>query len=405
MINKNVYILYPAGYHGTYLKWAIESSDQDSRKTTVLNPINKSSSYKFGAVGTAHANIKIPTHQGFDAHQRWMILNRPSNFKVYTINTTTDSVIHDTANLLFEDATGIVILLHNNNDPAVDSYGKINCITKWPSYIDCVFKSGVFHNDPSITSYIDSLLDNNFDASCCSGNREFRNFLVVHNHVLGSQEKIKFEDLQCQVDIYHNWFKSRNFRQPHEVNHQTYIADVGDISDRVFQINCKSIADKDFLDIFVNLMFKTEISDEWDSTVLENIHQDYIDVQPNLQWFKSLDYWEKTGQLDNYLTSHAVIEAEIIRRIFEKSNIHSYTYSDRSKWLNFYADVCDPTWPPAPATEEGLYNLPKHIQDEIKNKFNYQPIVNGPPISAILHLDWKNKSLVEINQVFQWSRS
>jgi len=401
MINKNVYILYPAGYHGSYLKWAIESSDLDSRKNTVLDPINKDSSYKFGGSGTAHANIRVPTHQSFISHQRWVILNQPTRPNVYVIYTTSGDVINCMVDLLFEDPSGIIISLHNDNNANIDSYGKINCVTKWPTYIDSVFKS-VARNDLTIKSAAENFLKNGFDASQCSDNRKFRNFLVNHSTVLGSQEKINFENLQYQIDIVQDWFLARNFTQPHEVNSSTYIPKIDNVKERIFQINCKEIPDAKFLNIFNDLMIKSEISDNWDLSSLQNIHHSYVNVQPNLQWFESVSCWEDSGRLDDYLTSHVVIESEIIQRIFKKSNIPTFNHFEQARWLTFYANVCDPSWwPAAPATELGFYNLPKCIQDEIKYKFNYQLKCNNPPVDAILNLNWEDASLSEINKVFQ----
>lgn len=402
MINKNVYILYPAGYHGSYLKWAIESSDLDSRKTTVSDPINKNSSFKFGGAGTAHINARVPTHQGFEAHQRWVILNRPTEPKVYVFYTTTADVIRCIVNLLFEDPSGIILYLHNNDDADVDSYGKINCITKWPAYIDSVFKS-VIRENLAMKTAAEPFVKNGFDAIQCSDNREFRNFLVDHNTVLGSQKKLNFENLQYQIDIVQDWFRARNFTQPHEVNDLTYISKIDNVAERIFQINCREIPDSKFLNIFNDLMIKSEISDNWDLNLLQNVHDEYINTQPNLQWFESVSRWEETGQLDDYLTSHVVIESEIIQRIFKKSNISTFNFYDQARWLIFYANVCGSSWPPAPSTELGFYSLPQHVQDEIKYKFNYQLRHDNPPIDAILNLNWKHMSLSEINEVFQSS--
>lgn len=408
MINKNVYILYPAGYHGTYVKWAIESSDVDSSKITVLNPINKNTTNKFGGAGTAHLNVKIPTHQSFENHQRWMILNRPDCPKIYAINSgtncksKTESSIQSITNLLFQDKTGIAIVIHNNNDPAIESYGKINCVTKWPAYMDTVFKS-----DTSYTAEIKTaaaqFLANGFKTIECANDQKFRNFLVKNAGVLGTQKKINIDDLKHHIDIHANWYAARNYAQPHEVNEETYISNIDNIDQRVFQINCKDIPGAQFLDIFKNIMQSSGISDNWSTKNLQNVHQEYIAAQSNLQWFDSLQRWESTGKLCSYLTSHSVIESEMISYILKKSNILDYTYEDRARWLTFYSDVSGPDWPPAPANDSGIYDLPTWVQDEIKNKFNYQPMVNGIPIQEIDKLDWETMSLVDINAVFQAS--
>jgi hypothetical protein len=201
--------------------------------------------------------------------------------------------------------------------------------------------------------------------------------------ILHEDKKINIDDLKHHIDIHANWYAARNYAQPHEVNEETYISNVDNIDQRVFQINCKDIPNTQFLDIFKNIMQCSGISDDWSTKNLQNVHQEYIAAQSNLQWFDSLQHWENTGQLCNYLTSHSVIESEVIRYILKKSNIPNYTYEDRARWLTFYSDVSGPDWPPAPASDSGIYDLPLWVQDEIKNKFNYQPMCNGLPIREI----------------------
>ena len=57
--------------------------------------------------------------------------------------------------------------------------------------------------------------------------------------------------------------------------------------------------------------------DDWDTSYVEEYHQNYINAQPNLQWFESFDNWCKTGELDEYLTSHIIIEAQLIKYMLE----------------------------------------------------------------------------------------
>jgi len=47
MLKKNVYLIYPAGYSGSYLKWAVEISDADKRQATPLDPLNNQNTKTF----------------------------------------------------------------------------------------------------------------------------------------------------------------------------------------------------------------------------------------------------------------------------------------------------------------------------------------------------------------------
>ena len=60
MLIKNVYILYPAGWGGTFIDWAINASDVDNSKFTVANPVTVNTTAETGGAGTAHLHKKIP---------------------------------------------------------------------------------------------------------------------------------------------------------------------------------------------------------------------------------------------------------------------------------------------------------------------------------------------------------
>lgn len=408
MIKKNVYILFPAGYHGNYVKWAIEVSDSDSRKNTTLNPINKQISEKFGGVGTSHMNVRIPTHQKFNLHQRWMILNKPTEPNVYVIYSAsmegrTGAVEESITDLLFEDRTGIVILVHDNDDNDTRGYGRINCVTKWPTNIDTTFNSGAQLN-LAIKDTVNAFLDKNFKAIDSAQNREFRNFLVKNPSIIGTQQKIDFEILSENIQASKNWYRARNSAQPHEINQDTYIADVDHLNKRIFEIDCKDIASNRFLDIFNKIMQESDISDNWSMDFVNAVHQEYLDAQPNLQWFKSIQHWENTGQLDRYLTSHAVIEAEVISRILKKSNVVEYTERDRIRWLLFYTNVQGPDWPSVPNSELEFYNLPAWVQSEILNDFGYCLKTPERPLRAIAEMKWETMTIEDINNAYQQAR-
>jgi hypothetical protein len=407
MINKNVYIFFPAGYHGTYLKWAIEVSDLDSRKKTVLDPVNYQSTEKFGGPGTAHLMGRIPTHQSSRSHQQWMILNKPVDPNIYLINSSSannkEKDYDGITDLLFEDRDGVVIVIHSDQDPEIESYGNINCVTKWPSYVDTVFAT-TRHSD-EYKQEVDKFLNSGFRAINSADNRDFRNFLIKYN-LLRPQPPLNLDALDKSIEFVQKWYTARNFAQPHEVNEDTYISEIKNIEQRVFQVNCRDIPSTKFLDIFANIMTTAKISNHWDTVSLQKVHQKYIDAQPNLQWFESFRRWKNTGELDNYLTSHSVIESEIIKHIFKESNFSlGYGYYDRARWLTFYSNISEPDWPNPPDSEKKLNLLPEWIQDEILNKFNFESKYLTLPAEEIANLDWEHMSLVEINKVYQKTRT
>ena len=318
MLTKNIYIIYPAGYHGSYVKWAIEKSDLHTRDKISSDPINRTTSKEYGGIGTAHVYDRIPTHQAFYLHQQWMILNRPVGPKIYLINSGKGRItaaqqgdmIHQ---ILFSDRDGLVIILHDNNDPYVSAYGKINCVTKWPTFIAAVMGDSMEHIHAS------------FDPWNCHDDIIFRNYLQDHD-LLGSQPPVDHNALKYQIDIRQSWFSVRNQHQPHEVNTDTYIDKV-DATARVYEMCCADVPNLEFIARLQDIMCR--VSDDFDLDPVKESLPNYIQSQPNLQWFDSVQTWRDTGTLDPYILSHSVIQAEILRLIFQS---HGEDLRQRIDW-------------------------------------------------------------------------
>jgi hypothetical protein len=384
MIKKNVYLLYPAGYGGSYINWAISISDLDSRKNTVQNPINTVNSTKFGGHGTTHHHVRIPTHQGFDEHLNWVIYNRPTTPLIYIINTNNQDPIKS---ILHHDPDGICINIHDNNDSIVGSYGLINMVTKWPTFLH--FNINYINTDIS-----------SFDPWNCGKNREFRNGLADGAPWTAFSDPNKPVDylvLDQQIKCRQRWYDIRNKYQPHEVNEATYLTNIN-YKDRIFELSCLDIASTNFLTIFADIMNRSGVSNSYDLEYINQFHHNYIDAQLNLQWVESIRNWRATKQLDSYLTSHGIIEACLIKEIFKVLNIQ--TERDIKKWKNFYSDVKDPSWPECNESND-FYKLPSAIQTELINNFNYQPTPELDSLTIELKNNWKTWDIGKINDAYQ----
>ena len=383
MLTKNIYILYPAGYSGSYLNWAIHISDNDLYNTTVKSPVNTSTSDQFGGAGTSHKHVRVPTHQGILWHLSWVIYNRPTDKKIYIINEGTPNVYRSIRIIMQSDPTGVFVIVHNNSDVEVDAYGTINCITKWPSYGDA--KLQLLPTDPRKE-----------DFSFHESSRAYRNFIVKHHSdFFEHMGKPDYNELKNEIQRGVNWYQTRNRLQPHEVNESTYVTNFA-LDNRVFDISCADIASNYFPQWLENFMNNSGVSDAYNCDYVTNYQDNYINSQSNLQWFESINKWETTGVLDSYLTSHCGIEAHVVTRILKNSNIHI----QQSRWAEFYNKIKDPSWPMV-SDENDFYTLPKDIQDEIIHQHGYRLNVTTAPDTDILHLDWQLLRLEEINQVYQ----
>jgi hypothetical protein len=383
MLTKNVYLLYPPGYSGSYINWAISISDLDTKSSTVANPINSATSEKFGGHGTTHHHVRIPTHQTITEHVNWVLHNRPTSPKIYIINSTGLGTVGSILQLVHHDPTGIFIDIHDDNNSIVNSYGLINCVTKWPTY----FVAHAAVNDNQLP----------FDPFNCGQDLTFRNW-IINNKFLDSCPPSDDLLLKKTIQARQEWFNVRNRYQPHEVNEKTYITNVS-LDNRIFKLSCYDIVTPGFLDIFKNIIVKSKISDNYDLTFFNQFHQNYIDAQPNLQWFDSIQRWKSTGQLDTYLTSHSIIEACLIKEIFKNLKLDQIEINNRD-WGYFYTNVKDSNWPEC-KNEWDFYKLPDPIQTELITAFDYSP--RTPVEFSLLELknNWINMNLYEINESYQ----
>ena len=102
--------MYPAGYGGSYINWAISISDADLHQSTIKAPVNQTSSKEFGASGTSHLHVRVPTHQDVYFHMAWVAYNRPDEKKVYILNTAGPTMLYDTVRYIMQyDPTGVFI--------------------------------------------------------------------------------------------------------------------------------------------------------------------------------------------------------------------------------------------------------------------------------------------------------
>ena len=303
MLQKNVWIIYPPGYGGTFINWAINISDADQSQLTINDPINKTNSEKLGGKGTSHLHVKIPTHQSIRSHMHWILLNKFQKNHVYSVNGTWQSTIPDIRQF---DSTGVFIIIHNNNDFLQSSLGRINAIIKWPTYFyGLLWKE--YENGPKH-------IHETFDPYDCAKDKIFRNYLVWNPLYFNDQSPVNLQELKKQVDSEIRWYRARNEKQPHEVNEQYYLTDSSYLN-RIYEIDIATIFSNSFSKWFDNFLEKSEISNSFNTDKVESILPDFINSQENLQWFQSINYWKMTGKVDEYLTSHTAIEAEFIRYI------------------------------------------------------------------------------------------
>jgi len=305
MLTKNIYILYPAGYGGSYIHWCISKSEKDSASSTIDDPLNTTPSTKYGGVGTAHLHVRIPTHQNIHHHKHWMIYNRPEGKRIYLVNTFNNAPSNPEqaiADILRFDPDPVFIVITNGGVSDIQKFGAINTLLKWP-----VFFKANQHLERKF----------GFDSFDCNFSREARNLFVEKFHLIFPQiYGLHTDSLTTKIEWYKQWFNTRNSMNGHEVNDGLYPLPVDSVP-KIHTLTLKEAMSLDFIPWFEN--FCNEINaGEFDSNFVSDFHPQYVQAQDTLQWFDEIENFRKTFQLTPFLKSHSLIQAFVILEVLSK---------------------------------------------------------------------------------------
>jgi hypothetical protein len=318
MLKKNVYIIYPAGYYGTYINWAICMSDIDMSKETVLNPINGEESDTHGGVGTSHGHIKVPTHQGPMYHFMWVMHNKPAEYKIYNISKGNDSAMPTEkfiAIILNSDPDAIFINIHDNNQADITEFGNINGLIKWPTQLAIKQMYGHFGDDESL---------NQIDPFNCANDIHFRNSVAENKEVFfRKQSPINFMNLIRAMKNNEQWYNIRHSMQPHEINEETYINPATYIANdeyasRIFELSCVDVVSDSFPEFLTSFLTQTETCSAFDTSYVSSFHKTFIESQPNLQWFVSIKNWRENKVIDDFIRSHCGIQGVVLHEMLQQ---------------------------------------------------------------------------------------
>ena len=306
MLTKNIYILYPPGYFGTYIHWCISKSEKDLAEITVDDPLNKADSTTFGGKGTAHLHSRVPTHQSLHAHLIWVAYNKPAEKKIYLINAKNydNERLGDTpewaiSSIIRADPDPVIIFINDGGSMDARKFGALNTITKWPIF----YKAN-------------QLIERNyqFDSFNCKDSIEYRNkFVEKFSAILPYSTHLNPNKLGSLIEEYTTWYNVRSGHNGHEVNEETYVPPTSDMPN-LFIMSLAEISSPQFptwFDQFINKINAGSFNTDY----IKEFHQNYIDAQDNLQWFTEIQEFRKNFQLTDYLKSHSLIQAFVIMEV------------------------------------------------------------------------------------------
>jgi len=332
MLKNNIYIVYPAGYAGSYVRWCLRKSESSTANETLDDPINKSSDGKFGGKGTVHLELRRPTHASIDHLMYWTILHKPKEKLIYLVNAWNNLWKARTfTHIMNMDRDPVIIHITDDKKDSRE-LGNLNAITKWPLVFDIQFQPERF----------------NIDFYNLTDNLNVRNtFVNSFNSIFFSSPSMEF-DINKKVSVLdadvnpkiHNhpdffyylqafqdkWYRVRNEKTPHEVNDEEFI-DPHNIPRNYYSIDLQDIYSDLFPERLENIISNCDAGD-YNFDYVKEFHHQYVNCQSNLQYLCEIKTFRETKTLTDYLTSHPYIKAMIIREILP--SLAEYDWQSKS---------------------------------------------------------------------------
>lgn len=306
MLTKNIYLIYPPGYSGTYVSWCIYKSEKDSASSTIDNPINNADNKKYGGHGTAHLHHRIPTHTNIEQLMYWLILHKPVDKKVFLVNAPESYSVNRTINHILNFDRDPVIIQITSSDPVMRMVANLNAVTKWPLFFDIQGHNKKFNIDFSVN-----------DETLHTRNICVKNF----NEIFDVCHPIDFDtanenspSYRFYRNFYTNWYDVRNNNNPHEVNDIQYIKPVYK-PQYFYNLDLAQIYSSNFIETLKSIV---NIAGEFDFTYVNDFHPNYVDCQKHLQFITDYENFCKTKSLTDYLLSNPLSQAMVILEILDQ---------------------------------------------------------------------------------------
>lgn len=307
MLNKNIYILYPPGYSGSYINWCLSKSEKTLSSTTIDDPLNTTDSLKYGGVGTSHLHHRIPTHAGIRELMMWLILNKPIENKIFLVNAKDDNKFQEAVFWILHIDRDPIIIQITATDRHTQAIGNLNCITKWPIYFEVIGHTKKYNL-----------------SFPCENTIINRNKFVVHYDDIFSNSyplnypipSTRLHHYRHLIDKYAHWYNTRHSYNPHEVNNTQYVEPYYEPKN-YYSIDLMRVYGPDFIDLLESIVEEADAGN-FDFTYIKEYHPKYVSTQPHLKFLDEIKEFSRTKQLTDYLCSHPLIEAYVVMELLSE---------------------------------------------------------------------------------------
>lgn len=318
MLKNNIYLFYPPGYSGTYLKWAITKSEKDCAAQTVDDPINyseNSSLGEFGGPGTAHLDLKSPTHMSLEYMYIWMLYNKPEDKRIYPVNSASHSgklnrggPSQNIKRVLHADPEAVYINIHHGNNPDILDYCALNLLTKWPVFYKVV------------NSYLNYTLPDQIVNSENHDSLSLRNFYVENlAQYIPSNAPLDRAEIKKFIDDRNSWYNIRKQYTPQEIVDSEY-ALFSDIPNNVTEISVEDIISDQFTDKLKDCLTTYGV-EHFNFNYVKDFHKNYISAQRNIAYISGIKQFREQGTVSDFMLSHPFCESKLILEYRKKNQL------------------------------------------------------------------------------------
>lgn len=295
MLKRNLWLIYPCGYYGSYLNWAIRKSDAADGHNVIDDPIL--------STGSSHGFLRFPSHQAMDS-QIWWLYHSPVR-------------------------ENLIIPIHNDASPDRIAYG-INRLDKIFSYIvrlDInpfivnIHYKDKFYKEVCALNVIDKWMvnleihheyfKNEYNPWTDTDRIRARNYLKnTWEKYFPESEKLDIKNLMTAFLYLKNRLDIRHRAAPMEILYEQYPLPKT-FPKNNYEINVDDILSENFVAKFKEKVNYKELGN-FDFTYWEKFHNEkFLPAQKVLNWRSIKDNFIKTGEIDSYIESNLLAEALI----------------------------------------------------------------------------------------------
>jgi hypothetical protein len=267
MLNRNLWMIWPTGYYGSYVHWLICKCEKDLSKNTVDSP--------FFNNGSSHAHIKNPPHHTIEFQIQSILRNRYPTGTIYPIGVKSNVTFNSANNNWMKSFENTIfwILRTEIDDPVI-----INIHNHDNIYQTKLAAINVYHKEHWIVTEFPD--DSGYKPFSDSNTLRARNYLVDtwKSFYPYQNKQLSVETIDQFRDAYNNGNLLRHQIESYEYNKaDNWISATGK---HLYNIKLDEILSDNFIDILSSIMDDAQIGD-FDWKKCGNIHEEFLERQKN----------------------------------------------------------------------------------------------------------------------------